>query len=97
MQALHTLISQVRFVHYLPLLMELIDNAITYSAGASQQIVRVDYKSTGFEHGSGLPEIRVTDHGAGMGKEGALGYFVEGHTTAGEGPQIERGGLCEKI
>lgn len=82
---------QVRFVQFLPLLMELIDNAITYSAGLLKQLVRIDFELRGFENGSGLPEIRVTDHGRGMGKEGALGYFVEGHTTAGAGPQIVRG------
>lgn len=86
---------QVRFVQPLPLVMELIDNAITYSENSAQQDVRVQYRHTGFEHGSGLPEIRVTDQGMGMSKEGAQKYFVEGFTTAGEGPTITRGETCD--
>lgn len=78
---------QVRFVHYLPLLKELIDNAITYSAGSTRQRIHIELQQQGFEHGSGQPELRVHDSGKGMSKELALGYFVEGHTTAGRAPR----------
>lgn len=83
---------QVRFVDYLPLLVELLDNSITYrSLGSAKQSVRVAFEAGGFENGSGRPEIRVSDQGRGMGKDSALGYFVQGHTSAGTGTFIPRG------